>query len=194
MKEKQRYWMQWDEKLFAERHCSDKSQMQKGKNSIAGLWQPFPLPYLKVLFLQFPLGFNRSNQYRKYRNRIENLLTSIDRSLNPVSTQPQSWLETILLTHLLCSRPIISLLSQTLNSAAFGLLMDKRGVFEPYTLRFNDVYGLSRYLNEMILLKTSECHDDHYSLSWALTVSFGWISHAYFSSRCLSEDPNSKSY
>ena len=47
---KQMYWMQWDEKCFAECHCSDKSRTQYGINSIDGLWQLFTPPYGKVFF------------------------------------------------------------------------------------------------------------------------------------------------
>ena len=45
---------------------------------IDGLWQPFTPPYCKVFFLWHPLEFNRFNRYRKYRNRIGSLQTSID--------------------------------------------------------------------------------------------------------------------
>ena len=49
----------------------------------------FPPLYLKVFFCDIHFEFNRFNQYRKYRNRIRNLLTSINYcSQNPASTHP----------------------------------------------------------------------------------------------------------
>ena len=87
---KQRYWMQWDEKCFAECHCSDKSRTQYGINCIDGLWQLFTRPTARCFFLWDPLEFNRFINIGNI-NMESKVFWSVSisyRSWNPVLTLP----------------------------------------------------------------------------------------------------------